>query len=1106
MKCLIWAIACLTLIAADDVMKPDFCVGRENGRYAYGCRQDYVVCLDGVKSFETCEGDLYYSHYDDRCLPPWEFDLCAFEQYANEVHVGKTSILGTVYNRKCPVPQDQKVWKGQTRYSNYRCKNTYFECLADEEGHENSTEFRTFTCPPGLIFYEDGGYCRAFNTTPVCPKKVEHHIIDGVETIVKPANWDEVFPWPVVRKPKTKSYKRISYGTVPAAAPYPNNGYNTLPYGAQPSNQQFAPQQPNFNQQSVTQGPPIRAPKLPFNAVPRPPVAQRPPVAPAPVPVQPTQGPPTTQAPQPHRPILPKPVAPQPLPPQKPVGVQPEPIAPSTAAVVDLDCSTRADGIYATQGCVNYFFKCVKGVAFKYECPVGFFFSSQIVKCVSPQQVTECQGQQIIATTVAPPSTTAPPAELDVPKAKVNPDFCVENNFTQGYHHDGCSSLFYGCNGIIAIPVSCPLGKFYDPSDNTCDDAKNVHVCGGTVKLTDAETDDTETIKQTTETNITIIETKPSTQVQPQPQPPITIIEQPSQQITTNSTTTATTTSVTSTYCADNNLSDGIHGFGCNGFFYNCHAGITYQMPCPGELVYSNEAQACDEREFTPACGGTLRVITNITTVVNETSYLDSLQYDSNGAAINIGLIHNTPVLKTDFQCGGRVDGFYVVQNCLPTFIQCSGDHAYIQACPAGLLFDIKTESCNYKEQCGQDVAPVIQEAHGNLGQLTGQTQTLQPGQSHIASSAVITNTTTTTISGQRITTYDCSSKANGFFQIGRCASTYVECLNKVATSYSCPDGLVFNDNVCQHPDICAKSLTSTSSASSSSTSTSTVTTTSRQTSQNGNVGTVQQPPRLEDNKLITTETKTLTEIDTVCVNRPDGYIAEGCASIFYSCLAGAATKVKCPTGLFYDVETQACYPKENVVACGGQSISKTQTTTWTNITTTTTNQVEVCDKPDGSYADDCTSNYYVCTNGNKIRYQCPAKLIFSDATGACDYKERVERCGGTPATSASASQTASTVVVTTTRTTQSGVPASRVADLRKPENVCANLIDGIYGRPCSRFFLICRNHVTTDFICPQNTAFNVKNGKCEEVAIVPGCQKESAPTLTVAESQYRRL
>uniref|UniRef100_A0A7E4VMV9 Chitin-binding type-2 domain-containing protein n=1 Tax=Panagrellus redivivus TaxID=6233 RepID=A0A7E4VMV9_PANRE len=83
-----------------------------------------------------------------------------------------------------------------------------------------------------------------------------------------------------------------------------------------------------------------------------------------------------------------------------------------------------------------------------------------------------------------------------------------------------------------------------------------------------------------------------------------------------------------------------------------------------------------------------------------------------------------------------------------------------------------------------------------------------------------------------------------------------------------------------------------------------------------------------------------------------------------------------------------------------------------------------------GFYADDCSSNYYVCTNGNKVRYQCPAKLIFSDAKEACEGAVALRRC-------------APKVVVTS-------------------KNVCITHIDCLFGRPCSRFFLISMSKTET--------------------------------------------
>lgn len=54
--------------------------------------------------------------------------------------------------------------------------------------------------------------------------------------------------------------------------------------------------------------------------------------------------------------------------------------------------------------------------------------------------------------------------------------------------------------------------------------------------------------------------------------------------------------------------------------------------------------------------------------------------------------------------------------------------------------------------------------------------------------------------------------------------------------------------------------------------------------------------------------------------------------------------------------------------------------------------------------------------------------------------------------------------------------------------NPCMNLSNGIYGRKCSRFFFVCTNLKTYDFICPRDQAFDIKTSKCAAKTKIETC------------------
>lgn len=54
--------------------------------------------------------------------------------------------------------------------------------------------------------------------------------------------------------------------------------------------------------------------------------------------------------------------------------------------------------------------------------------------------------------------------------------------------------------------------------------------------------------------------------------------------------------------------------------------------------------------------------------------------------------------------------------------------------------------------------------------------------------------------------------------------------------------------------------------------------------------------------------------------------------------------------------------------------------------------------------------------------------------------------------------------------------------------NPCLSLGNGIYGRRCSRFFFVCTNFKTYDFICSNGQAFDIKTSKCTDRNLISTC------------------
>jgi hypothetical protein len=64
--------------------------------------------------------------------------------------------------------------------------------------------------------------------------------------------------------------------------------------------------------------------------------------------------------------------------------------------------------------------------------------------------------------------------------------------------------------------------------------------------------------------------------------------------------------------------------------------------------------------------------------------------------------------------------------------------------------------------------------------------------------------------------------------------------------------------------------------------------------------------------------------------------------------------------------------------------------------------------------------------------------------------------------------------------------------------NPCINLIDGIYGNECSRYYYICLNKIIYDYICPENYIFNKNTKNCLKILNMPKCNENEIKTMIV--------
>lgn len=87
------------------------------------------------------------------------------------------------------------------------------------------------------------------------------------------------------------------------------------------------------------------------------------------------------------------------------------------------------------------------------------------------------------------------------------------------------------------------------------------------------------------------------------------------------------------------------------------------------------------------------------------------------------------------------------------------------------------------------------------------------------------------------------------------------------------------------------------------------------------------------------------------------------CTELFWKCANSYTFEYKCPSGLFYDVQTSRCDYGEFIPACGGQPTTTAPITTIQAVST-----FDCTGKNNGFYQKSpCTSTFYSCVGGNLL-------------------------------------------------------------------------------------------------------------------------------------------
>lgn len=199
-----------------------------------------------------------------------------------------------------------------------------------------------------------------------------------------------------------------------------------------------------------------------------------------------------------------------------------------------------------------------------------------------------------------------------------------------------------------------------------------------------------------------------------------------------------------------------------------------------------------------------------------------------------------------------------------------------------------------------------------------------------------------------------------------------------------------------------------------------------------------------------------------------DGFhaIPGECSENYYACISGNYYIQSCPENTFFDPITLQCTPSDQV-SCRDQLAS---TSTSTPITTTTMESISTgfpC-PGDGNFPipGECSSNYFICVDGNSFPATCPGNTIFDPLVLQCVVPD-----------DASCSVQSSTTM---------------------SPFICVG--DGVFAIPnqCTADYYICVGGVAYPATCPGDSIFDPELNLCvpSEVA---SCLTTTAPSITTA-------
>uniref|UniRef100_F1KXX9 Chondroitin proteoglycan-2 n=1 Tax=Ascaris suum TaxID=6253 RepID=F1KXX9_ASCSU len=468
---------------------------------------------------------------------------------------------------------------------------------------------------------------------------------------------------------------------------------------------------------------------------------------------------------------------------------------------------------------------------------------------------------------------------------------------------------------------------------------------------------------------------------------------------------------------------DGVYGTGrCSKHYISCYEGTATEMPCPPNLYFNSKTKGCDRKENVRECDRYRA------THGRRISY--SMEYSYHDAET---LSHQHHLQSPDFSCDNKVNGIYAARpgQCIDWFWLCADSRPFKFDCPSGLFFNRQTKQCDYKT--------LIPECND------GQPVVAPP---------------TPAIAMQQVA-FDCSGKADGFYDVETCNDVMVQCSGGVKLQQRCPSGLVFSkySKTCEYPHVCLSH--------------------SETLDEQEDYGVhVYRYDRHFD-----------------CANKADGQYAHGyCKPTFMLCSNGNAHEQNCPAGLVYSQWVGACDYDDNCRRWSPQRRPPPRPII-------TTEMPSCLNLAHGAHAlDSCSPNYFLCFAGTASLASCPSDLIFSPSSEQCDIPRNVQSCHG------SVENSQETVpMIPPAQPPIAVTQPPPVAAAPELDNFCAMKQDSLYTAGCESYFYSCNAHKAYRLYCPQGLYFDANEKKCDIRENVDECKsqepEEVPPALEPAQS-----